>query len=158
MLGDIREGRFLPDSTRSGRFSSEVGTAFSSGTDDRVIHVKEEKKAVIDVDGEVVDVDSESDVPEQHPDEYFSTSSSSSSGEDAVVRPAQETIELKVDESVEISKHKKFHTVHLSARGQNLSFLCGRKIGPQYSQAFGHQRFDVSQCRQCFHNRAVEQG
>ena len=158
VLGDIREGRFLPDSTRSGRFSSEVGTAFSSGTDDRVIHVKEEKKAVIDVDGEVVDVDSESDVPEQHPDEYFSTSSSSSSGEDAVVRPAQETIELKVDESVEIWKHKKFHTVHLSARGQNLSFLCGRKIGPQYSQAFGHQRFDVSRCRQCFHNRAVEQG
>ena len=110
------------------------------------------------LDREVVHVDTESDVEtkENHLSDRVTTSSPSSSGDDAVVRPERDTVALKVDESVDVWKHKKLHTVHLALKGCKLSFLCGRKIGQQHERTTGHQRFDVSQCRQCFRSRALE--
>ena len=77
------------------------------------------------LDREVVHVDTESDVEtkENHLSDRVTTSSPSSSGDDAVVRPERDTVALKVDESVDVWKHKKLHTVHLALKGCKLSFL-----------------------------------
>ena len=139
-LADIRNGRFQPDETRSGRFVGSSECQVTSISDKSAGDVDIKRETVCDSTGafsagEVVDFFSD----------HATTCSESSSDDDAVVMPKH-----SVPPGVNIWKHMKLKTVHLSPEGYTRVLACGRKITDNYQMGGVDVRFDVIKCKQCF--------
>ena len=149
----VREKRFFPDETRSGRF---VQTHETQQSEPWVLveilrdGVKKETTDVIDgseLNGETIDLVSE----------YATTCSESSSGEEAVVLPKAPNRTLLIPEDVDIWKHVKLRTVHLAPKGNIRVLSCGRRITDKFKKEGIDHRFDVIKCcKPCF--RTISQG
>ena len=146
-LADIRSGRFRPDETRSGRFVDveDSGSrplpveAVSSET--AKTEVQLDSQAAFGV-AEIVEVDSD----------HATTCSESSSGEEAIVMPKCPNRTLLIPSGVDVWKHIKLKTVHLSLEGYVRVLACGRKITGNYQKGGVDIRFDFIKCKQCFNS------
>ena len=143
LLGEIRDGLFLPDSTRSGRL---VGRAepFASLPDHQL------KEAM--PDWNIVHIKDESSDEEGH----CTTCSSSSSSDECVVEPVSYRPKpFVLPEDTVLWKHKKLKTCHLMFKEHTKFFVCSRPCTEMYEEATPDQRFDVSKCRQCFKSKMI---
>ena len=142
----VREGRFFPDETRSGRFVQQPEQRHDEGwvsVEHVVETVKKETTVVLDaseLNGEAIDLVSD----------YATTCSESSSGEEAVVLPKAPNRTFLIPDDVDIWKHVKFRTVHLAPKGNIRVLSCGRKITDRFRKEGLDHRFDVIKCTQCF--------
>ena len=142
----VREGRFFPDETRSGRFVQQLEQRHDEGwvsVEHVVETVKKETTVVLDaseLNGEAIDLVSD----------YATTCSESSSGEEAVVLPKAPNRTFLIPDDVDIWKHVKFRTVHLAPKGNIRVLSCGRKITDRFRKEGLDHRFDVIKCTQCF--------
>lgn len=150
-LADIRAGRFRPDITRSGRFvgTSEPSKVVETADVAEEAQVKQEvlvaSQGVFD-EGEVIDVSSD----------HATTCSESSSDDDAVVMPKNPMRTLLIPEGVDVWKHSKLKTVHLSLHGYVRILACGRRITDVYQKGGVDVRFDVIKCKQCFNSSLLK--
>lgn len=142
LLSEIRQGTFLPDSTRSGRLvgrtellTTDVSEPLSASMPDwNIIQIKDES--------------SES--------EHATSCSSSSSDEESFVEPSTYRPQpFVLPENKNLWKHKKLRTCHLMQKGHRNLVLCGRRCTEAYETAEPNQRFDVSKCRQCFKSKLL---
>eukprot|EP00435_Cladocopium_sp_Y103_P007613 s5414_g2.t1 len=146
-IAAIREGRFFPDETRSGRFLEKQTCPPVEREDTEVVEVtgdaKQEPTAGVDaseIGGVLIDLVSD----------YATTCSESSSGEEAVVMPKAPNRVLLIPDDVDIWKHVKLRTVHLAPKGNIRVLSCGRKITDKFRKEGIDHRFDVIKCRPCF--------
>ena len=150
-LADIRQGKFKPDETRSGRFVNSAVNPNSSDTpasvgDARVkLEVLSSAIGVFEA-GEVIEVESD----------HATTCSESSSGDDAVVMPKLPHRNLLIPEGVDVWKHMKLKTVHLAPEGYVRVLACGRRITESYQKGGIDVRFDIIKCKQCFNSSLFE--
>ena len=130
VLTAIREGRFRPDSTRSGRFIQEPSDTHACESMEVVdlTEPKEEETSIID---EV---------------------QSSSSDESEEEFPASNGRIFKppvAPEGYTFWQHRKLRTLHLTLPEYKRVLMCNRMIGPQYTQEGMIIRYDTPVCRQC---------
>ena len=150
-LESIRDNKFFPDETRSGRFVKTDVPADKLPEQDCV--VENVKRETEDVDassahGETIDLLSD----------YATTCSESSSGEEAVVMPKVPNRTLLIPDDVDIWKHIKLRTVHLAPKGNIRVLSCGRKITDRFAKEGIDHRFDVIKCRPCFRTIQPKEG
>ena len=130
VLSAIREGRFRPDSTRSGRFMPEpvVTPACDNMEVVDLTEPKEEEPSIID---EV-------------------QSSSSDESEEEFPTTSGRTFKPPVaPEGYTFWQHRKLKTLHLTLPEYKRVFMCNRMISPRYSQEGMVIRYDTPVCRQC---------
>ena len=146
-LADIRSGRFRPDVTRSGRFAgaSDLGVVQAGLDAAAESQVKQEvllaSQGAFDA-GEVIEVLSD----------HATTCSDSSSDDESVVMPKNPIRTLLIPQGVDVWKHAKLKTIHLSLEGYVRVLVCGRKITDSYQKDGMDVRFDVIKCKQCFNS------
>ena len=150
----VREGTFLPDETRSGRFVQDRTqvVAETEPTLDTPTHdVKTETSGAVDgsaIEGQTIDLLSD----------YATTCSESSSGEEAVVLPRVPNRTLLIPDDVDVWKHVKLRTVHLAPKGNIRVLSCGRRISERFRKEGIDHRFDVIKCKPCFKTIAPSSG
>jgi len=130
VLTAIREGRFRPDSTRSGRFMPEPQVTHAGGSVEMVdlTEPKEEEPSIID---EV-------------------QSSSSDESEEEFPTSCGRTFRPPVPpEGYVFWQHRKLKTLHLTLPEYKRVFMCNRWIGQQYSKEGMVIRYDTPVCRNC---------
>ena len=144
VLEDIRVGRFLPDSTRSGRFVYQ-GMATTDGSVKPMPSGREELSAV-----ESVDLVSEKS--ESESDQEVGTSSSDSSSQEEF---QEEQKKLKVYYPPEppvgyvFWQHSRLKTLHLAPPDFKRVFMCNRMVGPFHTKSNMSIRYDTPVCRLC---------
>eukprot|EP00435_Cladocopium_sp_Y103_P011845 s5862_g3.t1 len=151
LLVAVREKRFLPDCTRSGRF---VGPS-QSHEPDRVRPVAEQSlgprscagpevgsdQQVIDLTDMKVEVtDSEEEAP---------SSSSDESAEEFPVKQGRIFVPPQPPEGYVFWQHRKLRTLHLTRPDYTRVFMCNRMIGQLHSREGMIIRYDTPVCRQC---------
>ena len=165
MLHEIRNNVYKPDETRSGRLSNETET-----TSARVLlprgDVSFEPKlppaqsaASGTMDSEVANAKVVEDFAETgEVSEHVTSGSSSSSEAEAVVKPAVYSRVIKIPNGTVGWQHKKLRTVHLSLQGYHRALVCGRTVGKFHERLEAKPLpFDTPTCRQCFHNKLLEE-
>jgi len=149
-LSQLREGKFKPDETRSGRFVS-AEQAGGVGTS-----VKSEVVELSSVDEVLSDTDNHKHVEAaiSSDSEHVTTSSGSSSSEGEeckhVVMPRLPYRVTLIPQGTEVWRHVRLRTVHLAPEGSRRILSCGRKITDMYKRDSVDIRFDFIKCRQCF--------
>ena len=130
VLTAIREGRFKPDSTRSGRFMPEPVVTHAGVSMELVdlTEPKEEEPPIID---EV-------------------QSSSSDESEEEFPTSCGRTFKPPVaPEGYVFWQHRKLKTLHLTLPEYKRVFMCNRMIGQQYSREGMVIRYDTPVCCNC---------
>ena len=144
VLEDIRVGRFLPDSTRSGRFVHQ-GMATTDGSAKPMPSGREELRAV-----ESIDLANEKS--ESESDQEVGTSSSDSSSEEEF---PEEQKKLKLyyppepPEGYVFWQHSRLKTLHLAPPDFKRVFMCNRMVGPFHTKSNMSIRYDTLVCRLC---------
>ena len=170
VLREIREGKFQPDATRSGRLSTGMapldqadlmgvvptGVSESGPTVNSVSIQSEAATVEAESECEVVSKPSEQ-LSEQHhagPEEvdgHVTTDSSDSSGEEMVAWApivGHYSVDIPLDKRMWLNTNSKMF--HLSHEEHVKFLLCGRRISESFKSHTGQIRFDSAKCRQCF--------
>lgn len=150
VLSDIRNLKFRPDCTRSGRFTTSSETSASAPTrpmsvDDKVVEVGGMGPA------ELVDLVSEKEEDANTSAEDASSSSDDSSAEDFQEERKQERIFLPPvpPDGFIFWQHSKLKTLHLAPPDHRRVFLCNRMIGQFHVNSNMSIRYDTPVCRVC---------
>lgn len=130
VLTAIREGRFRPDSTRSGRFMQEPSVTKTCESMEVVdlTEPKEEETSIIDEVQSSSSDESEEEFPASNGRVF-----------EAPVAPA----------GYKFWQHRKLRTLHLAPPEYKRVLMCNRMIGQQYIQEGMVIRYDTPVCRQC---------
>ena len=89
--------------------------------------------------------------------DHATTSSGSDSDDEAVVFPRLPYRTALIPEGVEVWRHVKLRTVHLTQVGYKNVLSCGRRITDKYEKSTVDIRFDFIKCKQCFARHAGPQ-
>ncbi len=89
--------------------------------------------------------------------DHATTSSGSDSDDEAVVFPRLPYCTALIPEGVEVWRHVKLRTVHLTQVGYKNVLSCGRRITDKYEKSTVDIRFDFIKCKQCFARHAGPQ-
>lgn len=158
-LKAIREKRFMPDETRSGRFVeiSACDTVQPNCTSQEdAVKIEEDTTEMEPESGpgpsatngaavEYVVIESD----------HETTCSESESDDNAVVLPRVARKIVLIPEGATLWKHGKLKTFHLCLEGCSRFFVCGRPNSQSYSMAEADQRFDMIKCKQCFNSPLI---
>lgn len=145
VLGDIRDGRFMPDCTRSGRFLPNL-----SGKD--TAESKDAWTMLGSAAGGSATVDLVSDKSESESDEEVASSSSDGSSEEEF---QEEQKRLKSflppvpPEGYVFWQHGKSKILHLAPPDHRRAFMCNRLVGTFHSKENLSIRYDTPVCRFC---------
>lgn len=140
LLKDIREGRFRPDETRSGRII---------------------EKPVVTVDA---DVQVKQEVPQAEPEVIDSSSSDESSSSDSSCSSTGQDLGrmprfLKPPSAPDgfvMWQHQKSKILHLMDKGHSRVFACSRVAGKFHTSENLSIRYDTPICGLCFKHSARE--
>ena len=159
-LQAIRDGRFRPDETRSGRFveaSERSDLDASLVSQDSFIKVE-------DVDlgsdqSDCLELKADNAVEQSEPivieSDHATTCSESESDDGAVVLPKVSTRIVLIPSGATLWKHNKLKTFHLCLEGYSRVFACGRSNSQAYTRSDAEQRFDMIKCKQCFKSSLI---
>eukprot|EP00435_Cladocopium_sp_Y103_P007172 s3690_g2.t1 len=152
MLAAVREGTFLPDCTRSGRFiephgekpteqSQGVSTVQGSSIPAAKPHESFEPGALVDL----------TEVKAEESDTEIEACSSSSAESEEMFPRVQGRVfnPPKPPEGYVFWQHKKLRTLHLTLPEYNRVFMCNRRIGPLHTKEGMIIRYDTPVCRNC---------
>ena len=144
VLDDIRAAKFLPDSTRSGRFA-QGSSASASGQKVPMPSGRVEPNPVEWVDLVSNKSESESD------DEVATSSSDESSQEEFQEEQKRYKVYLPPEPPAGYVfwQHSRMKTLHLALPEYKRVFMCNRPIGPLHTQCNMSIRYDTPVCRQC---------
>ena len=157
LIGEIREKKFFPDETRSGRLVGDAGEV-PSGTKAPVVVVKDEE--VEESSPTVAEAEAS---PSEHPDsrqdeevnDHVTTGSSSSDSAPEEAEGPFRKLVFSPPPDHDIWRHEKSRVVHFAPSGYTRVFLCGRSIGPMHKQIEARDlRWDFNKCRIC--NKSVQ--
>ena len=166
VLGEIRDGIFEPDNTRSGRLKpgakplesdliglppngESVHVCSEPATVEEVSDLGEHDKSAQSV--QMVDIES---AGQPEVDGHLTTDSSDSSDNDmASWAPVvgHYHVEIPDDKQLWLNVHTKMY--HLSHNDHERVLLCSRRISANFKRHTGPVRFDAAKCRQCFRLR-----
>ncbi len=154
MLSEIRTNKFDPNSTRSGRLQKRTAAdAFGESSvllpslpveealDATPVESNETKQEI-----QAVDDDSIS---------HITTDSSSDSEPETSVKPVGVTRSFDVPDGCLLWVHKKLRTRHLTFKGYDNVFVCGRSLSDAYELSSRIGEFDAPRCRQCFNSKLL---
>ena len=130
VLSAIRLGKFVPDSTRSGRFVSEAPEA-DVVLVDTVVDLTEPKEE------ETVEHE---DVPSSSSDESEEEFPNANKRIFRCPEPPQGHV---------FWQHRKMKTLHIAVIGYKRVFCCNRPMGPLHTQENMSIRYDTPVCRHC---------
>ena len=149
VLKAVRDGRFRPDETRSGRFVSMPRPT-------PIIEVKDEEFSLVSA-GSLVEEPRSPPEPHHHTDDDqpVTTSSSSESSTSSSSRGAgKRSVSVKAllpsaPEGMCYWEHSKSRVLHLTYINYNKVFICGRVIGPRHSKVQNQPSAACSRCATC---------
>ena len=143
MLAEIRNGRFMPDTTRSGYFAVPAEPS-TEELDNAVIVVSDEEDVKLEASQAEV-------VPETDSEEDADTSSSSDESAVASARCSRPVTVPKAPVGFKMYQHSKSRMLHLMEMEHNRVFQCGRMAGDKHeiSQA-SKLRWDTPCCGRCW--------
>ena len=146
LLAEVRENKFQPDNTRSGRLRTgtpEFQGAFTAATREKVSGniCKVEHPQKVDAVIDLVSSD----------DGYATTSSSESSGDEhCVVAPMVGHRTVDIPETHGVWRNTSTKMFHLSLIENSSVLSCGRLITSNIVRVEEPLRFDACKCKQCF--------
>lgn len=154
LIAAIRQGKFRPDETRSGRLLE--GGLDGHQPDSAVVLVKDEDPegeaptgGVEGLDAAGVTAENDSDI-----DGHITTDSSSSDSAPEKGEGPFRSLLVNPPENHDIWRHEKSRIVHYTPAGYTKVFCCGRSIGPLHVKIRAEDlRWDFSKCRIC--NKSV---
>ena len=145
----MRDGRFRPDETRSGRFVNMSKPV-------PLVEVKDEEFSVVSAGSAAEELRSP---PESHPqmddDQRVTTSSSSeSSTSSSSCDRNKRGVFVKAllpsaPEGMLYWEHSKSRVLHLTYAHYSKIFICGRVIGPRHTKVEGQPSPACSRCATC---------
>ena len=172
MLQCIRNGRFQPDNTRSGRFVEptideyEASIKSWSLVDNSVEPAAATESIPVVVGSEPVVVSDDEDVKEEvgdtpksfvgveevdSSDDDLGLTSSSSDEEAADGCPSNRLVSVpKAPEGHRLVQHSKWKTLHVMADGYHAVMLCGRRATDSHSLETTQVRWDTPCCHVCW--------
>ena len=132
LLLDIRESRFNPDETRSGRFSKSAAS----------ILVKDESE-----NEDAIEVITEA--PEPVEAGHVTTSSGSCEAGEDEKGPGLVVRDFTPPDGFNLVQHSKLKTLHLQQGGHVKMLQCGRRCGPFHTSEVS-VRYDTPKCSVCW--------
>ena len=166
LLLDVRLGRFCPDESRSGRFKDVSTGDAATGSDFADLGFGDNSLDLFGLpqptkfDDDVIVIDNEeietNDVKHETPGDSSSDSdvlTTSSSEDEAGARcsGASRVMRLPtVPDSLKLTQHTKYKTLHLMEKQDQKIMLCGRAIVQGRYDAASEARFDTPCCHQCW--------
>ena len=132
VLGAIREGTFLPDVTRSGRFVEPLSSEPAVTAHTAVVVEVDTKEESMDLTSEVIP-----------------SSSSESSSEEFQTDNTRVFLPPVPPAGYVFWQHKKLKTLHLALPEYKRVFMCNRYMGAQHIKEGMSIRYDTPVCRQC---------
>ena len=172
MLEDIRNGKFQPDNTRSGRFAgSDSGKCDASMDSWNLIGSAAEVEPTSATVGSVhvsepIIVSDDEDIKEEpsvekpsildagtveSTDDDLDLTSSSSDEEAAEECPSNRLVRVpQAPEGHRLVQHRKWKTLHLMAEGYHTVMLCGRRATDSHSLETSQVRWDTPCCHICW--------
>ena len=149
VLKDIRDQKFKPDCTRSGRFvkfdDTTVPAADKPMPQGREVEIAEDRRL------ELVDLVSEKSEDVSDADVCASSSSDESSEEEFQEEQQRTRFFLPptAPDGFVFWQHSKLKTLHLTRPEYSKYFMCNRPIGPFHVKENMSIRYDTPVCRQC---------
>ena len=144
VLAAIRSGEFLPDSTRSGRFTKQREQTLQQ-VPTEVLGEKTDHSEPIAL---VVDL-TEAKPEELSDREEVQSSSSDESSEEFPKASARVFRPPEPPEGYIFWQHSKMKTLHLAPPDFKRVFMCNRSIGPAHTREGMTIRYDTPVCRNC---------
>lgn len=152
MLKEIRDKRFNPNDTRSGRLSSLPNLDGGLPTETLQDPMGSAEKVSREQSHDLADeVKTEiHDVDEIVLSDHATTGSETESDVETTVKPKVSYRDIVAPEGTVLHQHCKLKTLHLMKVENRVVFLCGRKTGSMYKVTQTRHAFDTPKCRQCF--------
>ena len=155
LIGEIREKKFLPDETRSGRLVEDAEEV-SFDKEAQIVVIKDEVGEDPREEAQSSSLQEPQNAQQdEEVDEHVTTGSSSSdSAPDTAEGPFSRLV-VRPPANHDIWRHEKSRVVHFAPSGYTKVFLCGRSIGPLHKQIEAKDlRWDFNKCRIC--NKSVQ--
>ena len=86
---------------------------------------------------------------------HITTDSSSDSEPETSVKPAGMIRSFDMPDKSLLWVHKKLRTRHLTFKGYDRTFVCGRILSEAYELSGRVGEFDAPRCRQCFNSKLI---